>query len=552
MYIERFLKSLNVDFWKTSKVTRLFPFLAAIVVFSLVVFSLSRMLPGVQSVEIDIQTDHRDQLHVYYSQADKFYEEAVSEPVPIGEQRAKVKVVLSGSFASFLRIDTGEQIGTAKIFQIKVMSYFHQPLLLGPSEIGQRFVAGPHASMRVYSDFVQVTANEKDPYLVGITRLFPPMYWQSCLVALVFAAMVVIIMMRRTQPVGSDDLSKSSLPFTSPERFDALDGLRGIAAMMVVADHTCGWFRGLGASGVWIFFATSGFLLARPFVVNSQAILSFAYMSTYLRRRCMRILPMYYTYIFVVYVVSGRINMAIMHGLFLEGAGHLWAIPQEILFYFLWPWVVFVLVLPLRKYKKTTLVALLLAILFWNHYVGQDRIWLIGMDFVKLQLYFGVFLSGVFFSFLYSYSFRSTTVVSRLQRIGHGIASPLGLGIIIFFLLFSTGNIIGQKVIYSQKYFGVFGFLAGFLLFITLCAKGKILDRFLCLAPFRELGRVGLSLYLVHPLVKNLIDDVCISFLGNKAKNSVLFFLTLVLSYILAKYTFTHIERPGFFEKSPK
>ena len=536
----------------TYKIRRFLPFITAIIVFSAAAFFLINTLPGIHAVEIDMQIDQPDQLRVFYSQSDKFHEGAASESVPISVQRSKVKVPLTGSFAGYLRIDTGEQVATTKIFAIKLISNFRTPRLLAPEEIGQLFVAGPHAELHVHADHVQVVATGNDPYLIGIKRLFPPMYWQSCLVSLALAILVWICMQR---PIGSGldtDYSEKQHFFTAQDRFNALDGLRGLAAMMVIADHTCGWFRGLGASGVWIFFALSGFLLARPFVTNPQAVLSFSYISRYFRRRFMRILPMYYAYIFAVYVLSGRISMAVMHGLFLEGAGHLWAIPQEILFYLLWPCVVFILVLPLRKHQLVTLIALFLVMLLWNRFIGREQIWLLGMDFVRLPLFFGAFMSGAFFSFLYSYISPAAIHASRPYHLASCLASPVGFAIIFFFIMFSTGNILGNKVVYSQNYFGYFGFFAGLLIFAALLADGRSLDRFLSLGPFRELGRVGLSLYLVHPLVKNVIEEVSIIYFGYKIRNLALFVITLGCSYILARYTFTHIEQPAFQDKTAK
>jgi peptidoglycan/LPS O-acetylase OafA/YrhL len=72
----------------------------------------------------------------------------------------------------------------------------------------------------------------------------------------------------------------------------------------------------------------------------------------------------------------------------------------------------------------------------------------------------------------------------------------------------------------------------------------------LTLAPLRALGIVGLSLYLVHPFIKNILQGICVSFFGFKLINFSLFLATLFCSYLLAAYTFAHIERPGFLEKS--
>lgn len=529
-------------------VKRLFPFIAAIAVFCAVSFFLLKNLPGAQKIEIDMEIDHPDLLRVYYSNSKKFREDAASALLPIGRERANVKVSLGSGLVNYIRIDTGGQKGTAKIYQVTVFSYFHAPLRLGPKEIGGLFVASPDASLQVFSDHVAVISSGSDPSLYCRERLFEPRYLQSFAIALVFAVLAGILASSQRSLPGTGH----GLPVRPPSeaessgRLDALDGLRGIAALMVVADHTWGWFRGVGGSGVWIFFALSGFLLARPFIDKPQRVLSLNYMAGYFRRRFMRILPMYSVYIFVVFVISGRLNLAIMHGLFLEGDGHLWAIPQEMLFYLLWPCVVVLLVLPLRRFPGITMLGPLLALVAWNRFVGIDFIWLLGMDHIRLPLFFGVFLVGVFFSFVYSTYSAAAAVDVAVARIIGPLASSAGFVILLFFFLLSTGHIFGQNIIYSQKYFGYYGFLAGALIFCVLLAKGRVLDRVLTLAPLRELGIVGFSLYLVHPLVKNIVADFCKLYFDYKIENLPLFLATLGCSYLLARYTYRHIEQPGF------
>ncbi len=58
----------------------------------------------------------------------RFREEAAAPPVPMTRQRSSVKITLNSSSSNFLSIDTGEQKGTAKIYQLKVASYFSAPL----------------------------------------------------------------------------------------------------------------------------------------------------------------------------------------------------------------------------------------------------------------------------------------------------------------------------------------------------------------------------------------------------------------------------------------
>lgn len=531
-------------------VRKIGPALAGLTIFGTVFYLLFKILPGIDKIEIDMQLDHRDQIQVFYSLSQDFREGMATAPLTFHGPRSQARIILTGTFASFLRLDIGSLPGTATIYRIKVTSLFHSPVVLGPAEISRRFNPGPDTSMRVFADYVEVVAKGSDPYLTSTSPLYPPMLWQAGMVALVCALLAgVILYKQEDQAAGGHTPVVSGLNAGLPGRLDALDGLRGVAAVMVIADHTWGVFRGAGASGVWIFFALSGFLLARPFVDNPGAILSLSSMSGYFRRRFMRIIPMYYAYIFTVFVLTGRFSLAVMHGLFLEGDGHLWAIPQEVLFYLLWPCVVLLVVLPLKNFPKLTMATLLLLMAGWNHFMGREVIWLMGMDYQRLRLYFGVFLAGAFFSFVYSSWTSSGWRDSRFTAMARSVASPLGFAIILFFILFSSGEIFNQKTVYSHKYFELYGILAGLLPVCILFARGRLLDKVLSLPPLRELGTIGLSLYLVHPLVKNIINGTTQLYFGFQLKNMALFLATLACSYLLARYTFRHIEHSGISGK---
>jgi peptidoglycan/LPS O-acetylase OafA/YrhL len=87
-------------------------------------------------------------------------------------------------------------------------------------------------------------------------------------------------------------------------RFPCFDGVRAIAALMVIVYHAVffsRWFRVPGGSlfwnlnaGVWIFFATSGFLLYRPFAEAHLHGGSGVELRGYAIRRFARIYPAYW------------------------------------------------------------------------------------------------------------------------------------------------------------------------------------------------------------------------------------------------------------------
>lgn len=131
-------------------------------------------------------------------------------------------------------------------------------------------------------------------------------------------------------------------------RSSGLDGLRAFAALLVVAFHlntvsgvSFGpldpFIRG-GDSGVYLFFALSGYLLYKPFVRGSVDLLDFA------ARRSARILPGYWVALVGLTLLVGSrlplehplpfLAMASSYDLDLRAfLGNAWTLSAEILFY---------------------------------------------------------------------------------------------------------------------------------------------------------------------------------------------------------------------------
>jgi peptidoglycan/LPS O-acetylase OafA/YrhL len=112
-------------------------------------------------------------------------------------------------------------------------------------------------------------------------------------------------------------------------RLSGLDGLRGLAALGVVALHVClyaarpwapwdagdGLLKGLRL-GVVLFFVLSGFLLSRPWLAASRGERERPSTGRYLIRRAARVLPAYYAALLLGAVVlagTGSPRMATAH-----------------------------------------------------------------------------------------------------------------------------------------------------------------------------------------------------------------------------------------------
>ena len=156
--------------------------------------------------------------------------------------------------------------------------------------------------------------------------------------------------------------SGSQRPGLKPKGYiPTLDGLRGIAVLLVMWEHIPlglgGRLEGLarlwvqpGYLGVDIFFVLSGFLITRILLVDKDKGVPLRY---FLMRRFLRIFPIYYLTLLVVWIVRGGPEL-IWCATYLSNfwfpfhnvvtpLGHTWSLAVEEHYYLLWPLVVYLL-----------------------------------------------------------------------------------------------------------------------------------------------------------------------------------------------------------------
>jgi peptidoglycan/LPS O-acetylase OafA/YrhL len=84
-------------------------------------------------------------------------------------------------------------------------------------------------------------------------------------------------------------------------RIPQLDGLRGLAILLVVCQHHFGFLRffSFGWSGIDLFFVLSGYLITGRLLANQHAP---GYFSHFYRNRALRILPLYYGTLIIFFI----------------------------------------------------------------------------------------------------------------------------------------------------------------------------------------------------------------------------------------------------------
>jgi peptidoglycan/LPS O-acetylase OafA/YrhL len=156
------------------------------------------------------------------------------------------------------------------------------------------------------------------------------------------------------------------------KKIRSLDGLRAISISMVLIAHTKAsfgqsfvnspvWYLFANSNtGVRIFFAISGYLITKLLLIEKMRTGENNLKKFYIRR-VLRIFPIYYFYILIIFVVKVFFDSNIVDNyrgfiypltylwnykhLFTTGGnegnyfGHFWSLAMEEQFYLIWPWV---------------------------------------------------------------------------------------------------------------------------------------------------------------------------------------------------------------------
>jgi peptidoglycan/LPS O-acetylase OafA/YrhL len=171
---------------------------------------------------------------------------------------------------------------------------------------------------------------------------------------------------------GRPEIGVCGLPIASPmhrgsaaldgerkeERFEALDGVRGIAILLVLAGHTAA--LPTAGHGVQLFFVLSGFLITRMLMrggeeIASGRLVTQVFVKFYIRR-ALRIMPAYYAVLFVGAVLDLSFFRMYMpwHALYgsnvlmwsigslLGPVSHFWSLAVEEQFYIVWPFLILI------------------------------------------------------------------------------------------------------------------------------------------------------------------------------------------------------------------
>lgn len=505
-------------------------------------------LPFITSVKCTVEMEHKGKMQVFYSNGIQSPEFKISNSresslIPAGKKK-KTIIYLPATSAHSLRIDLGNSPGQIKLYSLRFSGPTMKRINLRPSQIAEKFVPGhDQVSMVLKNDHLLITAENDDPYIVTGESLFDRPLLPIIFIPLIAGVTVFLILYRTPRKRIKDLLLPQGAAPSMGQNIVAFDGLRGLAILMVVADHSHGRFIGMGMTGVWIFMALSGFFLAGPFAANPQSILSFNRFINFFARRGIRIIPPYYVYITVVYLVNTNFDIALRHYLFLEGAGHLWVITQLVIFYLLLPFFMLINYLLFRhRIFYGFLFSIVLAVLA-NNYLKIKFFSLYGLANQQIRLFVGVFLFGIAAAYLYQLLAPRIKNMKINDNIFNQGCSIIGFSIIFLFLFRSTGYLYGGSALFSHIYFAWYGLAAAVLITVIGLSQKTLLHKMLTWPPLCSLGVISFSFYLFHPLVIGVLQKGAKHYLGHGFPDLLLLLFTIIFSYLLSCVTYRLFEK---------
>lgn len=336
--------------------------------------------------------------------------------------------------------------------------------------------------------------------------------------------------------------------FKAVRHFGSLDGLRALSVIAVIWHHTVGHdprlpqLFAMGAHGVTLFFAISGFLIV-TLLLREQESKGHIDLKAFYIRRALRIFPLYYAVIliYVILVLALERNSAPGREFFgnlvffltytsnwfvsLEGRTifyFAWSLAAEEQFYLLWPSVQRFFS-PRRALGAMLVFIGILIALQWlalDQAAGPRPWWQRAIADFPLAICFGVVLAHLF------HHARGYRFVEPL--LGWRGSSLLFAAALLATLSLSQSNLLVHLAAAA---------------FVGSCVfrEDHLLAPVLRVRVLAYIGSISYGMYLLHMLVKNVVARA-LGVAGLADSRLLVFALTLLGAVVVAGLSFRYFE----------
>lgn len=360
-------------------------------------------------------------------------------------------------------------------------------------------------------------------------------------------------------------------------RFPALDGVRAIAVLAVIGTHSAFWTgrynRGTGAGlltrldcGVAVFFALSGFLLYRPWLLRAAGGRPVR-TATYAWRRALRILPMYWlTVVLAMLLVPANAHATAADwlrqfglvqiyrfGWLRGGLTQTWSLCTEVAFYAVLPLLGSAAAWTGRRAgwnargQLLGCAALAAASIVWIA-LTAGTLWAnLNAAALWLPTYLSWFAAGMALAVIVVDVERDPARWPRLRSVASSPGACWTLALALFLVvgtpvggprgisLAAAGTTTARELIYAA--------IAALIMLPCVLGASRGPQVLLANRPMRYLGRISYSMFLLHLMILEAV----MSLLGNhlfSGSAAQVFLLTTALSVAASALAYRLVEHP--------
>jgi len=331
---------------------------------------------------------------------------------------------------------------------------------------------------------------------------------------------------------------------STPRRLPSLDGLRGVAVLLVLLSHASKHFpvihpalnfRGAGKSGVLLFFLLSAYLLDRQIALAMRDGEK-NYWGNYFLRRVLRVYPLFavallfhllLTHLGIPTVIESWRDVA-AHLALLEGKGVFWSIPVEMTYYLVSP-VIMIVCGAVLGWRPRLVFAFLAGLIATAAAVSAA----VPLPPLSLVEYLPVFLSGALVAV------HEVLFPDRRQHGGRRLdaAAILTTAVILATIPSVSTALFGTRVRLNSVEMRLVTAACWATVLIAATRGSPIVRRTLEWPALRFLGTISFSAYLFHYPLITLVDGLPIP---EVMKFPLFMLLTVGFSFV----TYACIERP--------
>ncbi|MBL4661410.1 MAG: acyltransferase [Alcanivoracaceae bacterium] len=356
-------------------------------------------------------------------------------------------------------------------------------------------------------------------------------------------------------------MSKTDTHF-SPNRYTAIDALRGIAALLVVWHHSSESFINIadiaqqgsyladiakeydfGRIGIICFFLISGFVIPSSFKLAGKNPLK-----TFAIHRFFRLYPAYWLSLVAIIVYQLLMNIEIKPATVIANTSMLqsffsqphliglyWTLQIELIFYTLCALLFYLGILNNTKIVFNIILAFFLLFVVLQSIAALTSIDLsISKEFQLLPYLLSTMFLGAFYRKIYDGKIADKQLVTYTL-----LASLMCFGLPLFLLI---SAIMGYELTEHSFRFGAAHTLAFILFYAGLVLLKKTPKALLWL------GAISYSLYLFHPIVLQILMQIIIksniSYLHG-LHLSIYMTITTIISIIMASFIYIILEKPA-------